>query len=95
MLDIFPTVLELLGYRLKNGRAGLGYSLISNAPNLVENHGADLVNDAIYANSALQEAIWASSKISTVKLKKVGNHPVIPNTGKPTENSVTRVKQDR
>lgn len=59
LMDVYPTILEMLGYELDAHRAGLGRSLIGEAPTLIEAHGVDRVNLAINENSDLQRAIWA------------------------------------
>lgn len=40
-LDLAPTVLEALGFRLKDGAFGLGRSLLRPAPTLIEEHGKE------------------------------------------------------
>ncbi|WP_165610493.1 sulfatase-like hydrolase/transferase [Cognatishimia maritima] len=57
-LDIYPTLLELLGYELEGNRAGLGRSLIGESPTLPESIGADRLEEAIRYNTDLQKAIW-------------------------------------
>ncbi len=58
MFDVFPTLLELLGYQLKDGRAGLGQSLVNENPTFVERESLDTLNAAIKYNSELQKALW-------------------------------------
>ena len=57
-LDIYPTLLELLGYEIEGNRAGLGRSLVGESLTLAERIGADSVEDAIRYNTDLQKAIW-------------------------------------
>ncbi|MHB0774985.1 sulfatase-like hydrolase/transferase [Halomonas sp. WWR20] len=58
MVDVYPTVLEAMGYRLHNHRAGLGVSLLSNSPTLVERYGLEKINDRMRVESALQQHMW-------------------------------------
>lgn len=57
-LDIYPTVLEILGFELEGNRAGLGRSLVGDNPTLLEAYGVNRVNSAIHNNASLQRAIW-------------------------------------
>jgi phosphoglycerol transferase len=57
-LDVYPTVLELLGFQPAQGRAGLGVSLLGTEPTLVEALGAEALNALIASNDALSERIW-------------------------------------
>ncbi|MCA0043914.1 sulfatase-like hydrolase/transferase [Celeribacter litoreus] len=59
MFDIYPTLLELLGYRIENGRAALGQSLLSEDLTFAESEGLDVLNRAIKNNSELQRTIWS------------------------------------
>ncbi|MBW6417786.1 sulfatase-like hydrolase/transferase [Celeribacter sp. PS-C1] len=59
MFDIYPTLLELLGYRIENGRAALGQSLVSEDLTFAELEGLDVLNRAIKNNSDLQRTIWS------------------------------------
>src|SRR5690606_39746089 len=57
-VDIMPTILTLLGYQLEQGRAGLGVSLLSDEPGLVERLGEDLFNEMIYGDTVLGRRLW-------------------------------------
>lgn len=57
-VDIMPTILTLLGYQLEQGRAGLGVSLLSEEPGLVERLGEDLFNEMIYGDTVLGRRLW-------------------------------------
>lgn len=61
LLDVYPTLLELLGFEIEGHRAGLGRSLIGDAPTLVESYGLKRTNRAIKNNADLQRAIWADT----------------------------------
>ncbi|GAB2787959.1 hypothetical protein GCM10027040_12670 [Halomonas shantousis] len=58
MVDVYPTVLEAMGYRLRNHRAGLGVSLLSESPTLVERHSLEEINSHMQVERALQEHMW-------------------------------------
>lgn len=58
MIDIYPTVLEVMGYELEGGRANLGVSLISNQTTLSERFGVLKLSSAIKQNQPLQEFLW-------------------------------------
>lgn len=59
MLDLYPTILEAMGYVLKDGRANLGRSLLSTEPTLSETFGREFLNRAIHGNPFLQSALWS------------------------------------
>lgn len=46
-LDMFPTILESMGAEIPNGALGLGRSLYSNKPTLLEKYGIDSLNRAL------------------------------------------------
>ncbi|WP_240454060.1 sulfatase-like hydrolase/transferase [Halomonas sp. NO4] len=58
MMDVFPTVLEAMGFTIDWHRAGLGVSLLSNEPTLVEEHGVEALNARMRGETALQERLW-------------------------------------
>ncbi|WP_179300292.1 sulfatase-like hydrolase/transferase [Pseudothioclava arenosa] len=58
MIDVYPTLLELLGYRLRDGKANMGQSLLSPAPTLVERFGVEDVSTAFSGNVELQRRLW-------------------------------------
>lgn len=58
MFDVFPTLLDLLGFSLPDGRAGLGVSLLSENKTLFEQYGADKINGRISADRLLAQKIW-------------------------------------
>jgi len=57
-IDIYPTLLEALGYRLADRRANLGVSLLSEEPTLVEIYGARGVNGLFRHNQRLARVLW-------------------------------------
>lgn len=63
MIDVYPTLLEILGYKLPEHSAGLGRSLISDAPALVEELGPNKLDDAIRYDSALRRFLWLGEGI--------------------------------
>ena len=58
MIDIYPTLLEALGYRLEGGRANMGVSLFAADQNLTERLGLGALNEAVQGNYRLQEYLW-------------------------------------
>ncbi|MGE6607940.1 sulfatase-like hydrolase/transferase [Halomonas sp. NPDC076908] len=58
MLDVFPTLLDALGFDLEENRAGLGASLLSDKPTLVEVHGINVLNERLREETALQHRLW-------------------------------------
>ncbi|MDZ7851462.1 MAG: sulfatase-like hydrolase/transferase [Halomonas sp.] len=57
-MDILPTILEAMGFVIDWHRAGLGVSLLSGEPTLVEEHGLDTLNTRLREETALQERLW-------------------------------------
>ncbi|PMR74685.1 sulfatase-like hydrolase/transferase [Billgrantia endophytica] len=58
MIDVFPTILEALGFTIDWHRAGLGVSLLSGEPTLAEEHGEDVINARMREETALQQRLW-------------------------------------
>jgi phosphoglycerol transferase len=58
MMDVFPTVLDALGYHLPASGAGLGRSLLKPMPTLLERHPLDGFDHAITVDQALRERLW-------------------------------------
>lgn len=58
MLDVFPTILDALGFNLERNRAGLGSSLFSDKQTLVEAHGIEVLNERLREETALQHRLW-------------------------------------
>jgi phosphoglycerol transferase len=61
MIDLYPTLLDILGLGRADGRAGLGASLLGEGPTLVEEIGARRLDDQIRYDPALRDAIWRAS----------------------------------
>ncbi|WP_280547192.1 sulfatase-like hydrolase/transferase [Halomonas sp. 11-S5] len=57
-MDLLPTMLEAMGFVIDWHRAGLGVSLLSAEPTLVEEHGLDTLNARLREETALQERLW-------------------------------------
>lgn len=58
-LDVYPTILEALGYKIEGGRAYMGRSIFSEqGPTLIEEIGLENLSEAVVGNSTLQEYIW-------------------------------------
>jgi phosphoglycerol transferase len=59
MVDVFPTLLELLGFQLApQGRAGLGVSLLGSRPTLLAELGASALDEAIRDDYVLRDRLW-------------------------------------
>lgn len=58
MLDMYPTALAWLGLANKDGKGGLGVSLFSDTPTLIEEFGREGTNSQLMPNQALANAIW-------------------------------------
>jgi phosphoglycerol transferase len=58
-LDVFPTLVEALGYKLKDGKANLGTSLTSETPTLLEQIPRAQIDQALKNSLALRRALWA------------------------------------
>ncbi|WP_457647793.1 LTA synthase family protein [Profundibacter sp.] len=56
--DIFPTILEALGYGLKNDRANMGVSLFSDKPSMASQYGLEQLNDGLIGNRELADWLW-------------------------------------
>jgi phosphoglycerol transferase len=57
-MDIYPTVLELLGYELVGRRANMGVSLVSNTKTLTQKLGLKRLDKAVDGNIMLQKRLW-------------------------------------
>ncbi|MCO6382776.1 sulfatase-like hydrolase/transferase [Oceanicola sp. 502str15] len=58
MIDVFPTVLELMGFQLAESRAGLGRSLRSAEPTLAARLGVAELNRRLLRENALRARLW-------------------------------------
>jgi len=47
MMDLFPTMLSAMGYRIEGDRLGLGTDLFSATPTLAEEMGYEKLNDEV------------------------------------------------
>jgi phosphoglycerol transferase len=56
--DIYPTLLETLGYKIKDGRANFGVSLNSITENLTEELGVDTLNRVFKGNQKMARYLW-------------------------------------
>lgn len=66
-VDIFPTILEILGYKLDENTANLGVSLLSNKKTLAEELSLSELS-LVFENSArLQRLLWVSNESDKVK----------------------------
>lgn len=60
MFDVYPTILEVLGFSLEDNKAGLGVSLLSDKPNLVQQNGLSNFDAMISNDYKLRYTLWAS-----------------------------------
>lgn len=58
LIDVFPTILDLLGVRLEDNSAGLGVSLLSDRPTLLDEYGLSELNSAIMFDKAFARTLW-------------------------------------
>lgn len=58
MLDVYPTILEVMGYQIADRRANLGISLLSDTTTLVEKTGQSALSSAFKQNQHLQKFLW-------------------------------------
>lgn len=56
--DMFPTILEAVGANVKGGKLGLGRSLYSDEPTLIERFGIDSLNSMLYGDDPEYRAFW-------------------------------------
>lgn len=59
MIDVYPTLLDYLGL-LQGDRAGLGVSLLADAPTLIAEFGKGRLNDQLRYDEAIRNAVWAA-----------------------------------
>ncbi|WP_456385978.1 sulfatase-like hydrolase/transferase [Profundibacter sp.] len=57
-LDVFPTILELLGFDLSQRRANFGVSILSPQPSLINLFGEELADQVFKGNSGISEQLW-------------------------------------
>ncbi|MBD3897056.1 sulfatase-like hydrolase/transferase [Halomonas sp. ML-15] len=58
MVDVFPTILEAMGFEIHQHRAGLGASLLSPVQTLLERHQIELINTKLREERELQLRLW-------------------------------------
>lgn len=61
-VDMFPTLVEALGYEIKGSRLGLGTSLYSQRKTLTEELGQDELNKTLKKKNLLYESLWENRK---------------------------------
>ena len=61
-VDIFPTLVEALGYEIQGGRLGLGTSLFSKRKTLTEELGETTLNQELKKKNSLYESLWEKDK---------------------------------
>lgn len=58
IMDVYPTLLEVLGFEVRDGKAGLGRSYLSPGPTLVEALGPLDMARGLHLNLPLSRALW-------------------------------------
>ncbi|MGO1625549.1 MAG: sulfatase-like hydrolase/transferase [Halomonadaceae bacterium] len=59
IVDLFPTILDALGYPPDQHKAGLGVSLLDNSTStLLERYGKEKINARLLEDTALQHRLW-------------------------------------
>ena len=58
--DIYPTILDAMGYGLKNGRGNMGVSLLSDRPSMASQYGVEKLSSGIEGNRNLANWLWRS-----------------------------------
>jgi phosphoglycerol transferase len=61
MIDVYPTLLHWLGFASGAVAAGLGRSLLAEAPTLVEDRGMAALDAMLTSDAALAAKVWAGS----------------------------------
>ena len=56
--DIYPTILEAIGYSLEGDRANMGVSLFSDKPGMASQYGLEQLNDGLTGNRELARWLW-------------------------------------
>lgn len=56
--DMFPTILEAMGVKIDGHALGLGRSLFSDEPTLIEIYGRDSLNSLIGMKSTVYDSFW-------------------------------------
>ena len=58
MVDVYPTLLEALGFKVADRKAGLGVSMFSSEQTLTSIHGLRNVNRMISGDNMLAPILW-------------------------------------
>lgn len=61
-VDMFPTLVEALGYEIEGHRLGLGTSLFSTRPTLMEELGEAKLSDELRKKNKLYDSLWEVAK---------------------------------
>ncbi len=80
MMDVFPTILNLIGFDVEDGRAGIGVSLLSDKKTLMEQWGEALLSRSITRDLKLRDRLWAEPMLPVAtnwKLRKGENEPAV------------------
>lgn len=59
--DIYPTLLEALGYKLTNSRGNMGVSMLSDKPSMASQYGVEKLSSGIEGNRELANWLWRNA----------------------------------
>ena len=65
MFDLYPTILESMGFSPTENAAGLGTSLLGQAPTLMEQYGEKVIDLSIRSDKELREELWNLNPLET------------------------------
>jgi phosphoglycerol transferase len=58
-IDVYPTLLELLGYEIEDNHANMGVSMLSDKPSMIQKYGdSEEMNKRLSGNHALGNFLW-------------------------------------
>jgi phosphoglycerol transferase len=58
MFDVYPTILDAMGFDLPNDKAGLGVSLLGDHPTLLETMGMAVLDHSIRYDASFRNWLW-------------------------------------
>lgn len=56
--DVFPTLLDALGYELRNDRGNMGVSLLRDQPSMIDQYGLENLTNGLKGNRDLARWLW-------------------------------------
>lgn len=75
MIDVYPTILQAMDLSKPPFEAGLGRSLLSDAPTLVETYGLEELEPMVVLNRRLAKTVWRPDKHPHFKRRGARPHP--------------------